>query len=50
MALRDALVEAAADRGAFARRKLGRRLREHVAAHHSAESWAAGILAAAGRA
>jgi glycosyltransferase involved in cell wall biosynthesis len=33
-----------------ARRELGRRLREHVAAHHSADSWADGILAAAGRA
>jgi glycosyltransferase involved in cell wall biosynthesis len=33
-----------------ARRELGRRLREHVAVHHSADSWAEGILAAAGRA
>ena len=32
-----------------ARRELGRRLREHVAAHHSADSWADGILAAAKR-
>ena len=31
-----------------ARRELGRRLREHVAAHHSADSWAGGILTAAG--
>src|SRR2546423_13918063 len=31
-----------------ARRELGRRLREHVAAHHSADSWADGILRAAG--
>jgi glycosyltransferase involved in cell wall biosynthesis len=30
------------------RRELGRRLREHVAAHHSADSWADGILTAAG--
>ncbi|TML62424.1 MAG: glycosyltransferase family 4 protein [Actinobacteria bacterium] len=37
-------------RDASARRELGRRLREQVAAHHSAESWAEGILAAAGRA
>ncbi|HYZ77143.1 MAG TPA: glycosyltransferase family 4 protein [Gaiellaceae bacterium] len=31
-----------------ARRELGRRLRDHVAARHSADSWAEGILAAAG--
>lgn len=31
-----------------ARRELGRRLREKVAAHHSADSWADGILGAAG--
>jgi len=31
-------------------RELGRRLREQVAAHHSADSWAEGILAAARRA
>jgi glycosyltransferase involved in cell wall biosynthesis len=31
-----------------ARRELGRRLREKVAAHHSADSWAEGILGAAG--
>jgi len=37
-------------RDASARRELGRRLREQVAAHHSADSWAEGILAAAGRA
>ena len=36
-------------RDAAARRELGRRLREHVAAHHSADSWADGILAAAKR-
>jgi glycosyltransferase involved in cell wall biosynthesis len=35
-------------RDAAARRELGRRLRERVAAHHSAESWADGILGAAG--
>jgi hypothetical protein len=35
-------------RDAAARRELGHRLREQVAAHHSADSWAAGILAAAG--
>jgi glycosyltransferase involved in cell wall biosynthesis len=35
-------------RDAAARRELGRRLREHVAAHHSADSWADGILTAAG--
>ena len=31
-----------------ARRELGRRLREKVAAHHSADTWADGILGAAG--
>jgi D-inositol-3-phosphate glycosyltransferase len=36
-------------RDSTGRRELGRRLREHVAAHHSADSWAEGILAAAGR-
>jgi glycosyltransferase involved in cell wall biosynthesis len=35
-------------RDASARRELGRRLREEVAAHHSADSWADGILDAAG--
>ena len=35
-------------RDAAARRELGRRLRERVAAHHSADSWADGILRAAG--
>jgi glycosyltransferase involved in cell wall biosynthesis len=35
-------------RDAAARAELGRRLRERVAAHHSAESWAEGILKAAG--
>ena len=35
-------------RDAEARRELGRRLREQVAAHHSADSWADGILDAAG--
>jgi glycosyltransferase involved in cell wall biosynthesis len=35
-------------RDAAARRELGRRLREQVAAHHSADSWAGGILDAAG--
>src|SRR5919108_1984159 len=34
-------------RDVAARRELGRRLRERVAAHHSADSWAQGILAAA---
>jgi glycosyltransferase involved in cell wall biosynthesis len=38
------------DRDPAARRELGRRLRDHVAAHHSADSWAEGILAAARRA
>jgi glycosyltransferase involved in cell wall biosynthesis len=36
-------------RDAAARRELGRRLREKVAAHHSADSWADGILRAAGQ-
>jgi glycosyltransferase involved in cell wall biosynthesis len=36
-------------RDSTGRRELGRRLREHVAAHHSADSWAEGILAAARR-
>jgi len=35
-------------RDAAARRELGQRLREKVAAHHSAETWAEGILRAAG--
>jgi glycosyltransferase involved in cell wall biosynthesis len=35
-------------RDAAARAELGRRLRERVAAHHSADSWAEGILEAAG--
>jgi glycosyltransferase involved in cell wall biosynthesis len=36
-------------RDAAARRELGWRMREKVAAHHSAESWADGILRAAGQ-
>jgi glycosyltransferase involved in cell wall biosynthesis len=43
-------LRAFAARDASARRELGRRLREHVAARHSADSWAEGILAAARRA
>jgi glycosyltransferase involved in cell wall biosynthesis len=35
-------------RDAAKRRELGRRLREKVAAHHSADTWADGILGAAG--
>jgi glycosyltransferase involved in cell wall biosynthesis len=35
-------------RDGAARRELGRRLREKVAAHHSADTWADGILGAAG--
>jgi glycosyltransferase involved in cell wall biosynthesis len=40
-------LRAFAARDASARRELGRRLRQQVAAHHSVDSWADGILAAA---
>jgi glycosyltransferase involved in cell wall biosynthesis len=42
-----ARVRAFEAREPAARRELGRRLREHVAAHHSSDSWAEGILSAA---
>jgi glycosyltransferase involved in cell wall biosynthesis len=43
-----ARLQAFERRDGAARRSLGQRLRERVAAHHSADSWADGILGAAG--